>query len=84
MFRIKEQKWENLDTDIPTRRILKIAKVYEVSAVNYPAYDQTDISARDKSVLDSAKQAVEEARAKENPKNQVEIERLKIQILMKG
>ena len=52
--------------------------------VNYPAYDQTDISARDKSVLDSAKQAVEEARAKENPKNQVEIERLKIQILMKG
>ena len=84
MFRIKEQKWENLDTDMPTRRILKIAKVYEVSAVNYPAYDQTDISARDKSVLDSAKQAVEEARAKENPKNQVEIERLKIQILMKG
>ena len=84
MFRIKEQKWENLDTDMPTRRILKIAKVYEVSAVNYPAYDQTDISARDKSVLDSAKQAVEEARAKENPKNQVEIERLKIQRLMKG
>lgn len=84
MFRIKDQKWENLDTDMPTRHILKISKVYEVSAVNYPAYDQTDINARDKSDLDFAKQAVEEARSKEKPKNQIEIERLKIQILMKG
>ena len=84
MFRIKEQKWENLDTDMPTRRILKIGKVYEVSAVNYPAYDQTDISARDQTDLELAKQTLEEARSKEKPTNQVEIERLKIQILMKG
>ena len=84
MFRIKEQKWENLDTDMPTRRILKIGKVYEVSAVNYPAYDQTDISARDQSALALAKQTLEEARSIENPSQQIEIERLKIQILMKG
>ena len=37
-FRVKEQTWDNLDTDYPTRHITKIAKVYEVSAVNEPAY----------------------------------------------
>jgi HK97 family phage prohead protease len=62
MFRIKEDKWENLDTDMPTRRILKIAKVFEVSAVNMPAYSDTDISARDRAALDSARQALERAK----------------------
>lgn len=47
-FRIKEQRWENLDSDMPTRVITKFAKVFEVSAVNNPAYSQTDINARDK------------------------------------
>jgi len=85
MFRIKEQKWENLDTEMPTRRILRIAKVYEVSAVNFPAYDQTDISARDKSALDVAKKEIEAARSQTgDTKNQIEIERLRAQILMKG
>lgn len=85
MFRIKEQKWENLDKDMPTRRILKISRVYEVSAVNYPAYDQTDISARDRNALDVAKKAVEEARsAKNDTTKEIEIERLRAQILMKG
>ena len=36
-FRVKEQKWEKLDSDYPVRRILKIGKVYEVSVVNDPA-----------------------------------------------
>lgn len=85
MFRIKEQKWEDLDKDMPTRRILKISRVYEVSAVNYPAYDQTDISARDRNALDAAKKEVEEARSvKNDTKKEIEIERLRAQILMKG
>lgn len=43
MFEVKGQKWDNLNTDYPTRTITDIAKVYEVSAVTFPAYKQTDI-----------------------------------------
>lgn len=84
-FRVKEQKWENLDTPTPTRRILKIAKVYEVSAVNEPAYTQTDISARDKMALDNAQIALDNARSKElENSDALEIEKLKLKISMKG
>lgn len=85
-FRIKEQTWENLDTDMPTRRIQKIAKVFEVSAVNQPAYTNTNINARDKEALDNAKIALDNARSKEleNSNDILEVERLRTQILMKG
>lgn len=84
-FRIKEQTWENLDTDMPTRKIKKIAKVFEVSAVNNPAYTQTDINARDKEALDNAKLALDNARSSElDNSDALEIERLRTQILMKG
>ena len=83
LFRIKEQKWENLDTDMPTRRILKIAKVFEVSAVNMPAYTDTDISARDQAALDSARQALE--RAKElDSSDELELLKEKNRIRAKG
>ena len=85
MFRIKEQKWENLDTPNPTRRILKISKVYEVSAVNTPAYEKTDINARDKEALDNAKLALDNARSQElDNSNALEIYKLKNQILEKA
>lgn len=81
MFRVKDQKWENLDTPTPTRRITKISKVYEVSAVNQPAYNDTDINARDKKALDNAKVALDNARSQglDNSKA-LEIQKLKIQI----
>jgi HK97 family phage prohead protease len=83
MFRIKEDKWENFDTDMPTRRILKISKVYEVSAVNMPAYSDTDISARDQAALDSARQALE--RAKElDSSSEIELLKAKIKLKAKG
>ncbi|MPM26710.1 hypothetical protein SDC9_73214 [bioreactor metagenome] len=82
MFRVKEQKWENLDTPVPTRRILKISKVYEVSAVNSPAYDKTDINARDKEALENAKLALENARSKELENSKaLDIYKLKNKIL---
>ena len=45
MFRVKDDKWTDLDTDYPKRTILKIGKVYEVSAVNFPAYKATNVQA---------------------------------------
>jgi len=83
MFRIKEQKWENLDSDMPTRRILKVAKVFEVSAVNFPAYEGTDIDAREARSLDSDLKALENARAAlDNVSRQsLEVEKLRSKIL---
>lgn len=62
MFSIRDEKWDNLDTDHPTRRIKDIGTVVEVSAVTFPAYDSTEISARCKDALDSARSALDNAR----------------------
>jgi phage head maturation protease len=81
-FRVAEDKWDGLDTDMPTRSILKIAKVYEVSAVNSPAYDLTDINARDKAALDNAKSSLDNARSQELENSEaVDIYKLKNKIL---
>lgn len=81
-FRIKEQKWENLDSDMPTRVITKFAKVFEVSAVNTPAYAQTDINARDKSALDNAKSTLDNVRSSNSElDNSDELEKEKIKLL---
>lgn len=45
-FIVADDDWQDLDSDMPTRRIKKIAQVYEVSACTYPAYETTDIQAR--------------------------------------
>lgn len=65
MFTVRSDKWENLDSDHPTRRITDIGKVYEVSAVTWPAYEATTIQARSKDALDRAKAALESARAEQ-------------------
>ncbi len=82
-FRIKEQEWLNLDTEMPTRRIKKIAKLYEVSAVNKPAYESTDINARDKNALENAKRELESARSQEldNSADNLEFEKEQLKFL---
>lgn len=62
MFGINDEEWENLDSDHPTRHIRAISTVVEVSAVTFPAYESTEINARDKSALENARSAVETAR----------------------
>lgn len=62
MFSIDAQEWLDLESEHPTRRITKIGKVVEVSAVTFPAYDSTEISARSKEALDSARLELESAR----------------------
>lgn len=64
MFTVDEDKWEDIDSDHPTRSILKISKVFEVSAVTFPAYEDTSIQARGLSnALDSAKESLENVKA---------------------
>lgn len=64
MFTVDEDKWEDIDSDHPTRSILKISKVFEVSAVTFPAYEDTSIQARGLSdALESAKESLENVKA---------------------
>lgn len=67
MFGIRDEEWENLDSDHPTRHIRDISTVVEVSAVTFPAYESTEINARSKEALDNARSAVETARQQGAP-----------------
>ena len=48
MFSISAEEWEELESEKPTHKIREILSVVEVSAVTFPAYEDTDIYARDK------------------------------------
>lgn len=65
MFTVNGDKWEDLDSDYPTRHITSIGKVFEVSAVTFPAYESTSLQARDAEALESAKAALESAKRDE-------------------
>ena len=63
MFTVEKDSWDDPDSDHPTRHILSIRRVFEVSAVNFPAYSRTFIQARGLSdALDSAKESLESER----------------------
>ena len=65
MFTVDGDAWEDLDTDYPKRTITSIRKVYEVSAVAFPAYEGTSIQAASEGqTLDSVRASLESARAK--------------------
>ena len=71
-FSVDEEKWEALDTDMPTRHIVSIASVVEVSAVTWPAYEATEINARSTEALENAKATLESARRELSVENLVE------------
>lgn len=64
MFTVDKDAWEKIDSDHPTRHILSISKVFEVSAVTFPAYAATSIQQRGISdALDSARESLESVKA---------------------
>ena len=78
MFRVDADSWDDLESEHPTRTIEKISKVFEVSAVTFPAYEATSLQARGLSeALDSARASLEnekaEARAIERRKQKIRI-----------
>ena len=63
MFTVDKDSWEDIDTDKPKRTIMSIRKVFEVSAVAFPAYEGTDIQAASEGeTLESVKASLESAR----------------------
>ena len=77
MFTVERDEWENLEGDHPTRHIRKIGKVFEVSAVTFPAYPETTISARNAKTLDNARAALDSAK---NANSEIEVLRMKVLI----
>lgn len=63
-FLIADERWEDLETDYPTRYINKFSVIREISAVTFPAYDATEINARSKDALESARAELESSRRK--------------------
>lgn len=83
IFYVRDEVWEDLDTDMPTRRITDIESVIEVSAVNFPAYPQTDINSRSES-LDSVKEKLDSLKADYiNKQNAVAREQRQKEIILK-
>lgn len=82
MFWIEEEdeRWEDLDTDYPKRFIEKISTIVEVSAVTFPAYEDTSIMARDKDALESAKKALESVRGKSLESDELELWKEKVKL----
>ncbi|MBR2597060.1 MAG: HK97 family phage prohead protease [Clostridiales bacterium] len=80
MFVIDGEEWTDLDTDKPTRTITSISKVYEISAVTFPAYEDTSINIQrslDNEALESARATLE--REKE-AKRQLELAKAKLRL----
>ncbi len=65
MFVVDGEEWEEEESEHPKRTITDIEKVFEVSAVTFPAYEQTSISARGLAdALESAKASLESERTR--------------------
>ena len=80
MFTVDSDIWEDLESDHPTRHIRSISKVFEVSAVTFPAYEATSIQARGLAdALESAKASLESAKAEQR---EIERKKQKLRILM--
>lgn len=77
MFGIRDEEWENLDSDHPTRHIKDISTVVEVSAVTFPAYESTEINARSKEALENARSAMDTARQQREQSVDTDLELLK-------
>lgn len=64
MMVVDRDKWEDVNSDVPVRRVTSISRVLEVSAVTFPAYAQTSITTRGLSeALDSVAESLDSARA---------------------
>lgn len=85
MFTVRAEAWEDENTDHPKRTITDIERVFEVSAVTFPAYEETEINARCKTELENYRTTLENVR-RNNPSDggngidDIELEKLKTKI----
>ena len=66
-FTVKSNKWDRT-SDVPKRIIESIDRLYDVSVVDVPAYEQTSIYARSLDLVDTELKAMEVAEQEEKAK----------------
>ena len=71
-------KSEEYDYDTDTRKILEFDKIFDVSVVDVPAYETTEIYARSKEQYEEEKRKYEEKKKKHN----IELEKEKLKLLL--
>lgn len=77
-FAVGDERWDDLDTDHPTRHILRFDTIAEISAVTWPAYEATSIyTERCREALDNARSALDSARSQGEDSLDSELELLK-------
>lgn len=79
-FLLESERWENLTSPTPTRKIQKYKEIREISSVVRPAYQGAKVEAREQP--STAAQILAKAKRESAPWNQKEI--LKEKIKMKG
>lgn len=87
MFGINDEEWSDIESDHPTRHIREISTVVEVSAVTFPAYQDTTIDARSDDAMEIAKKALENARSalhKDSVDTELNLLQLKTESLFLG
>ena len=73
MYTVEKDSWDEIDSEHPIRHVRSFSKVFEVSAVTFPAYSQTSIQTRGLSgALDGAKESLESVKAE---KREIELKR---------
>ena len=84
MFIVRKEEWDETDREHPKRTILEIEKVFEVSAVTFPAYEDTEINARCKAELESYRSTLENVPKRNAPDGEsiddIELIKLKTKI----
>lgn len=79
MFTVDADAWDDPEGEHPTRTIEKLGKIFEVSAVTFPAYQATSISARGlDEALEGARLSLDSAKAE---RKRIEAHKQKIRIL---
>ncbi len=81
MFAVDSDEWTELESDHPTRHVKKISNVVEVSAVTFPAYEDTEISVRNKKALENAKSTLDSV--KRSLDSELELEKAKFEAILK-
>lgn len=79
MFRVAEDEWSDIDSNLPLRVIKKISIIHEVSIVNFPAYEDTKISARCEEETENLLKEIKKSR---EDKALIELEKTKLKYLL--
>ena len=74
-FITNEERWEDLDTEKPLRRIMSFKQIFEVSLVTRPAYPGTSVQvASEGDALESVRASLESARKQQAEEREREAE----------